>query len=363
MVYLLDYDGHYDIPTSSHTPLPQQFQVFPFQMLHCCFSDQFALTFGIEVCMYVCTCMHEQLVLSPLFFISPFPLSPPLYLSYVRQDGFWLTTRKTVTHLSQYSRLWHTTCSLAFGEAWISKILWACWCRCMCDGSCRGQLWTTEGEAMFALSDSLWLTVLSYQQQQCMKYRDIGILPFLCSTCMSSIHSLVKVQTAQSRSHEFDPQWCFYFPPFQLLLLLPTIPPYAVKNELVFNFPHSIYSGKEMGAYVTTDLSSKGTFWVQVEGRGQQTAMFQRLQDVAEGMRVFTAIFHPGNLVAAWFSEDNLWYRAQVESKQGEMVSDEGVVKWVSLMFPSLTVDSDVNGLWQCGRGEEFSSYATPIWV
>ena len=88
---------------------------------------------------------------------------------------------------------------------------------------------------------------------------------------------------------------------------------------------HSIYSGKDMGAYVTTDLSSKGTFWVQVEGRGQQTAMFQRLQDVAEGMHVFTAIFRPGNLVAARFSEDNLWYRVQVESIQGEMVSDEGV--------------------------------------
>ena len=177
---------------------------------------------------------------------------------------------------------------------------------------------------MFALSDSLWLTVLSYQQQQHMKYRNLAIPPFLCSTCMSGIHSLVKVQTAQSKSHEFDPQWHFYFPLFQLLLLLPTIPPYAVNNKLVFNFPHSIYSGKDMGAYVTTDLSSKWTFWVQVEGRGQQTAMFQRLQDVAEGMRVFTVIFRPGNLVAARFSEDNLWYRVQVESTQGEMVSDEG---------------------------------------
>ena len=163
----------------------------------------------------------------------------------------------------------------------------------MHDGSCRGQLWTTEGAAMFALSDSLWLTVLSYQQQQHMKYRNIGIPSFLCSTCMSGIHSLVNVQTAQSKSHEFDPQCHFYFPLFQLLLLLPTIPPYAVNNKLVFNFPHSIYSGKDMGAYVTTDLSSKWTFWVQVEGRGQQTAMFQRLQDVAEGMCVFTAIFRP----------------------------------------------------------------------
>ena len=51
----------------------------------------------------------------------------------------------------------------------------------MRDGSCRGQLWTTEGAAMFALSDSLWLTVLSYQQQQHMKYRNIGIPSFLCS--------------------------------------------------------------------------------------------------------------------------------------------------------------------------------------
>ena len=92
MVYLMGYGGHYELPISVLAPLPEQFQLFPFQMLHCCFSDQFALTFGREVGACVCVRMHVccmsnlfSLLSSPLLFFC-FSL---LYLSYstiVRQD-------------------------------------------------------------------------------------------------------------------------------------------------------------------------------------------------------------------------------------------------------------------------------------
>lgn len=67
MAYPLDYSGQYEMPISSLTPLPEE-------MRHCCFSDQLALTYGIEVgahvCVHVAMCMHEQLILSFSFSLS-----------------------------------------------------------------------------------------------------------------------------------------------------------------------------------------------------------------------------------------------------------------------------------------------------
>ena len=65
VVYLMDHGGEEEIPVSALVPLPEQFQLFPFQMLHCCFSHPFGLTFSREVGSCVCVCayacmLHEQ---------------------------------------------------------------------------------------------------------------------------------------------------------------------------------------------------------------------------------------------------------------------------------------------------------------
>ena len=99
------------------------------------------------------------------------------------------------------------------------------------------------------------------------------------------------------------------------------IPPHSAdKNSLEEVL--SVNAGPEVEAYVTTTLSSEGKFWVQLEGGDEYTTMMKGLQDAVGEMSTSTH-FSPGVLCAALFSEDNLWYRAQVESRQGEMVSGE----------------------------------------
>ena len=145
---------------------------------------------------------------------------------------------------------------------------------------------------------------------------------------------------------------------FNLIPLLPPlhlITPHPVEKNIseeeVFLLPHSLNAGTEVEAYVTTSLSSDGVFWAQVEGGEEYVAMMERLQEVVGEMST-PVLFRPGILCAALF-KDNLWYRARVESLQGEMVSGEGcepceVMFTYFLMFPSLTVHCAVYGLWQC---------------
>ena len=94
-------------------------------------------------------------------------------------------------------------------------------------------------------------------------------------------------------------------------------------EEPLQSLPSFVTVGAEVEAYVTTDLSSDGLFWAQVEGSREHTTMLKRLQEVVgETKGLYTPVFFsPGDLCTAQFSEDNLWYRARVESIQGEMVS------------------------------------------
>ena len=119
----------------------------------------------------------------------------------------------------------------------------------------------------------------------------------------------------------------------------------------MFLLPHSLNAGTDVEAYITTSLSSDGVFWPQIEGSEEYDAMMERLQEVVGEMSI-PVLFRPGTLCAALF-KDNLWYRARVESLQGEMVSGEGYepceVMFTSfLMFPSLTVHCAGYELWQC---------------
>ena len=94
-------------------------------------------------------------------------------------------------------------------------------------------------------------------------------------------------------------------------------------EEPLLSLPSSVSAGAEVEAYVTTGLSADGVFWAQVEGGREHTAMLKRLQEVVgETKGLYTPVFFsPGDLCTAQFSEDNLWYRARVESIQGERVS------------------------------------------
>ena len=122
MVYFMDYGGHEEVPISTLAPLPEQFQLFPFQMLHCCFSNQSTLSFSRDVgpvcvcvcvcaCVFVCMCvcvhvcaLHEQLrmtaIVSPLvllslyFFSIPFssPPLPPVFLILSLLSFFFSST-------------------------------------------------------------------------------------------------------------------------------------------------------------------------------------------------------------------------------------------------------------------------------
>ena len=94
----------------------------------------------------------------------------------------------------------------------------------------------------------------------------------------------------------------------------------------MLSLPSSVSAGAEVEAYVTTGLSADGVFWAQVEGGREHTAMLKRLQEVVgETKGLYTPVFFsPGDLCTAQFSEDNLWYRARVESIQGEKVSGGG---------------------------------------
>lgn len=94
-------------------------------------------------------------------------------------------------------------------------------------------------------------------------------------------------------------------------------------EDPLVSLPSSVSAGAEVEAYVTTGLSADGAFWAQVEGGREHTAMLKRLQEVVgETKGLYTPVFFsPGDLCTAQFSEDNLWYRARVESIQGERVS------------------------------------------
>lgn len=79
-----------------------------------------------------------------------------------------------------------------------------------------------------------------------------------------------------------------------------------------------------MEAYVTTSLSADGVFWAQLlEGGREYDVLSERLQEVVAEMKgLYTPVFYsPGDICAAMFSGDQLWYRARVERVQGGKVS------------------------------------------
>ena len=80
----MDYGGREEVPISTLAPLPEKFQLFPFQMLHCCFTDQSALSFSrdvgpVSVCACMSVCMSNlEWKLSSFLFFSLFSSPPPL---------------------------------------------------------------------------------------------------------------------------------------------------------------------------------------------------------------------------------------------------------------------------------------------
>ena len=80
----MDYGGREEVPISTLAPLPEKFQLFPFQMLHCCFTDQSTLSFSrdvgpVSVCACMSVCMSNlEWKLSSFLFFSLFSSPPPL---------------------------------------------------------------------------------------------------------------------------------------------------------------------------------------------------------------------------------------------------------------------------------------------
>ena len=75
--------------------------------------------------------------------------------------------------------------------------------------------------------------------------------------------------------------------------------------------------------FVTTPLSVDGTFNVQLasaEGPAF-TQMVEQLQQRCKEQLPSAIVFGSGDVCAALFSEDECWYRARVERKEGEQVS------------------------------------------
>ena len=106
-----------------------------------------------------------------------------------------------------------------------------------------------------------------------------------------------------------------------------------------------VTAGCRLSVVVTTGLSADGTFWSQLdleekEGEGEgggggggggerrtpMADLYQRLQEdlhesLEKGGEVFTpAFFSAGDVCAACFSEDKLWYRARIEQACPETV-------------------------------------------
>ena len=63
-VHFLDHGNTEDVSTSSVGPLLEKYQVFPFQMLQCCFSTDPKFSYGkreVHVHTYIHTCIHTYI--------------------------------------------------------------------------------------------------------------------------------------------------------------------------------------------------------------------------------------------------------------------------------------------------------------
>ena len=81
--------------------------------------------------------------------------------------------------------------------------------------------------------------------------------------------------------------------------------------------------GEKYDVFITTPLSVDGTFNVQLSSAEGPafTQMTEQLQQHCKEQMPSATVFGIGDVCAAQFSEDECWYRARVEQRDGEQVS------------------------------------------
>ena len=89
----------------------------------------------------------------------------------------------------------------------------------------------------------------------------------------------------------------------------------AIVFQTTYMSTHTTTIGEEVEAYVTTSLSTDGSFWVQLslEDPCYDTLVEQMKERLSVAREVMTPVFfNVGDLCAAVYSEDESWYRARV---------------------------------------------------
>lgn len=92
---------------------------------------------------------------------------------------------------------------------------------------------------------------------------------------------------------------------------------------MYLNLACCVLIGDAVDVYVTTPLSSSGSFWVQLASaeEAEFLEMVERLQKYCHEEPPTPVFFSPGDICAAQFSDDSCWYRAKVEGITMDKVS------------------------------------------